>query len=263
MKGYIQSMLDDFPVQFGPEDSAKTPAPSCLHDTDISPKLPRKEAETFHTFLSKALFLCKQALPDIQLAVATLCTRVKAPNQDDWRKLLRLMLFLFETINDELILSADRLDIICWFVDTAFAVHPDFKSHTAGAMTLGRGAILNGSRKQKLNTCSSTKAELVGPDDLSPVIFWTKLFMEAQGYKIKHNILYQDNKSTILLLENGKASSSKRTRALNIRYFYLTDQIEKENIKVHCCPTNKMIADYHAVCPVNNGAVYLVLDSRL
>jgi len=85
----------------------------------------------------------------------------------------------------------------------------------------------------------------VGPDNLSPVILWTKLFMEAQGYEIKHNILYQDNKSTILLLENGKASSSKHTRALNIRYFYLTDQIEKGNIEVHYCPTNKMIADYH------------------
>jgi len=156
------------------------------------------------------------------------------------------MLFLFKTIDDELILSADRLNIIRWFVDTAFAVHPDFKSHTAGAMTLGHGAILNGSRKQKLNTRSSTEAELVGPDDLSPVIFWTKLFMEAQGYEIKHNILYQDNKSTILLLENGKASSSKRTRALNIRYFYLTDQIEKGNIEVHYCPTDKMIADYHS-----------------
>jgi len=35
--------------------------------------------------------------------------------------------------------------------------------------------------------------------------------------------------STILLLENGKSSSTKRTRALNIRYFYLTDQIEKGN----------------------------------
>jgi len=47
---------------------------------------------------------------------------------------------------------------------------------------------------------------------MSQLIFWTKLFMEAQGYKIKHSILYQDNKSTILLLENGKSSSTKHTR---------------------------------------------------
>jgi len=60
----------------------------------------------------------------------------------------------------------------------------DFKSYTAGAMTLGRGCILNRSHKQKLNTRSSMEAELVGADDMSQLIFWTKLFMEAQGYAI-------------------------------------------------------------------------------
>jgi hypothetical protein len=100
------------------------------------------------------------------------------------------------------------------------------------------------SRKQKLNTRSSTEAELVGADDASIMILWTKLFMEEQGYEIKKNILYQDNKSTILLENNGKRSSSKRTRAINIRYFFLTDQIEKGNLKIEYCPTKEMIADY-------------------
>ena len=68
--------------------------------------------------------------------------------------------------------------------------------------------------------------------------------MESQGYEIKKNILFQDNKSTILLQRNGKRSSSKRTRALNIRYFFLTDQIEKGNLTVEYCPTTKMIGDF-------------------
>jgi hypothetical protein len=38
--------------------------------------------------------------------------------------------------------------------------------------------------------------------------------MEAQGYKIRKNILYQDNKSAILLEINSKQSSGKRTRVL-------------------------------------------------
>ena len=66
-------------------------------------------------------------------------------------------------------------------------------------MTFGRGAIQSLSRKQKLNTKSSTEAELVGADDASTMILWTRLFLEQQGYPIDQNILYQDNKSTILL----------------------------------------------------------------
>ena len=108
----------------------------------------------------------------------------------------------------------------------------------------GRGAVQSISRKQKLNTRSSTEAELVGADDASTPILWTKLFLEAQGYKVKQNILYQDNKSTMLLLNNGKKSSSTRTRALNIRYFFMTDQIEKGNLVVEYCPTDKMTGDF-------------------
>jgi hypothetical protein len=98
--------------------------------------------------------------------------------------------------------------------------------------------------KQKLNTRSSTEAELVGADDGATMILWTKLFMEAQGYDITRNILYQDNKSTILLETNGKKSSSKRTRALNIRYFFLADQVAKENLEIEYKSTTKMWGIY-------------------
>ena len=43
-------------------------------------------------------------------------------------------------------------------------------------MTMGEGAIFSISRKQKLNTRSSTEAELVAADDVVSSIVWTKLF---------------------------------------------------------------------------------------
>jgi hypothetical protein len=109
----------------------------------------------------------------------------------------------------------------------------------------GKGAVQSISRKQKLNTRSSTEAELVGVDDVSVMILCTKLFLEAQGYAVEKNILYQDNKSAILLERNGKKSSGKRTRALNIRYFFMTDQVEKGNVSIEYCPTDDMIRDFH------------------
>ena len=170
--------------------------------------------------------------------------RVKASNQDDWKKLVRLLRYINGTRKDKLVLSADDLHVIKWSVDSAFAVHPDFKGHTGGGMTYGRGYPITASRKQKLNSRSSTECELIGDDDLSVMILWTRLFMEAQGYKIRKNILYQDNKSTILLLDNGKKSSSKRTRHFNIRYFFLTDQIEKGNLSTDYVSTDEMDADF-------------------
>ena len=108
----------------------------------------------------------------------------------------------------------------------------------------GKGAIESLSRKQKLNTKSSTDAELVAVDDALVLIAWTKLFIESQGYDVNENILYQDNKSAILLEKNGRKSAGKRSRALNVRYYYVTDHVEKGNLAVEYCPTDVMVGDY-------------------
>lgn len=68
--------------------------------------------------------------------------------------------------------------------------------------------------------------------------------MNAQGYKVSDNIIFQDNKSTMLLERNGKASSSKRTKHINVRYFFITDRISKGEVRVEWCPTSEMVADF-------------------
>jgi hypothetical protein len=128
------------------------------------------------------------------------------------------------------------------------------RGHSGGGLTLGRGFPIVSSTKQKLNTKSSTETEIVGADDFMPAICWTRYFMKAQGYVVNDNVLFQDNKSSILLEKNGKASSSKRTKHINIRYFFITDRVEKKEVSVVWCPTGDMIGDY-ATKPLQ-GAIF-------
>ncbi len=155
-----------------------------------------------------------------------------------------MMQFLRATKDDYLTLSANSLHNVRWWVDASYAVHPDMKSHSGDAMSLGKGVIYGTSKRQKLNTKSSTEAELVGADDVMPQMLWTLYFLEAQGYKIDNNVLYQDNKSSILLETNGRGSSSKRTRHIKIRYFFISDRVNSKEIRIEYCPTGIMIADY-------------------
>ena len=83
----------------------------------------------------------------------------------------------------------------------------------------GDCAVLFKSCKQKVNTRSSTEAELIAVDDILPMIQWTKMFLMEQGYDLKTEIK-EDNKSTMLLMKNGRLSSGKRTKHLDVRYFY-------------------------------------------
>ena len=78
----------------------------------------------------------------------------------------------------------------------------------------------------------------------TPQVLWTRYFLEAQGYTSDETIVYQDNKSAILLEENGTASSSKRTRHINIRYYFVTDRIANGEVSVEYCPTKAMVGDF-------------------
>ena len=152
--------------------------------------------------------------------------------------------FLKGTIDDVLTLEVDDTQKLYWYIDVAFAVHPDMKSHSGLTFTLGKGAIISTSRKQKTNSRSSTEAECNATDDMIAKIIKVKKFLEEQGFKVKLNIIYQDNTNTIRLQKYGKLRSGKRTRHFDIKMFYTTDLISRDEVEVRYCPTNKMVADY-------------------
>ena len=58
------------------------------------------------------------------------------------------------------------------------------------------------------------------------------------------NIVYQDNQAAILLEKNGKASSGKRMKHINMRCFFVTDRIAKRDVSVEWCPTGEMTGDF-------------------
>jgi hypothetical protein len=141
-------------------------------------------------------------------------------------------------------MSADDSNSIKWYVDASFGVHNDMKSHTGAVLTLGSGAITSVSTKQKVMTRSSTEAELVSLDDVISKILWTSRFIEAQGFNIPSTLVYRDNTSSLRLESNGRESTSKRTRHFKIKYFFITDLVQRGEVKLLYCPTEVMLADY-------------------
>jgi hypothetical protein len=146
-------------------------------------KLSDEVVAAFHTIVAKALYVTKWARPDTSLAIAFLTTRVRAPDTDDWEKLCHLMEYLRGDYDLPLILSGDNDGVLMWYVDASFAVHPNMWGHTGGCLTMGRGFPISASTKQKLNTKSSTERELVGVNDMIPIIIWTLLLPAGAGIR--------------------------------------------------------------------------------
>ena len=151
-------MLGDF-HQFDPNKTiSRNPASDHLFKVrDDQPKLDEQKAHVFHTFTAKALFATKRARPDIHTSVAFMTTHVICPDVDDWNKLLRMMRYLRGTKELPLILSADSTNIVKWWVDGSYGIHPDARIQTGGTASLGKGSVMSTSIKQRLNTISLTE----------------------------------------------------------------------------------------------------------
>ena len=130
-------------------------------------------------------------------------------------------------------MGASKLNSIVTWVDVAYAVHKNMRSQTGGAMSFGSGLVHGRSSKQKLNTKSSTEAEVVGVSEYLPYNMWMVNFLKQQDYEVKTNVLMQDNKSAMKLEKNGRKLCTGNSRHIDIKYFFVKDRVDKGEFKLN------------------------------
>jgi hypothetical protein len=220
MIAYLKNVISEFPEMI----TGKSATPAAEHlftireDKDARP-LNEEQALAFHHMVAQLLFMATRVRRDIQTAVAFLTTRVKNPDEDDWRKLKHVLKYLNGTKYLKLRLSVDDLGLLKWFVDTLHNTHWDCRGHGRAMFTMGKGATTSYSRKLKLNSRSSTETELLTLDMYMPEMLWSLNYIQAQGYEVECVGLYQDNISTQLLIKNGRFSSGKKTKHIKAKFF--------------------------------------------
>ena len=87
MPEYITTLVKEIPSDLL-KGVSTTPAAGHLFVTNPdAEKLSEVQASEYHHLVAKILYLAKRTRPDLLLAVSFLCTRVTAPDVDDWKKL--------------------------------------------------------------------------------------------------------------------------------------------------------------------------------
>jgi hypothetical protein len=187
------------------------------------------------SLVAKLLYLAKRTKPECLTAVSFLATRVTMCTADDVAKLARLMAYIRYTRDTGIVLRPGHLGIcVRIFVDAAFGVHKDYRSHTGSCIVIGdTGAVHCRSCKQTSVTKSSTEAELMAVSDSANQGLYMRHFLMDQGHNTGPVTIYQDNTSTIALLARGRPGA-ERSRHINIRHFWLHDKVkDKEAVIVH------------------------------
>jgi len=243
MKEYLRECVEAFGEAVN--TSATTPANKGLFEVnDESEILDERRSKIFHHIVQKLLHVCKRGRLDLQVSIAFLCTRVKCPHLQDWVKLKRVLQYVNGTINMERIVSLANFDYMHIYVDGSHATHINMRGHTGGCIVMGDGVVHARSSKQGLNSKSSTETEMIAASDYLPYALWLIYFYGAQGYKIAKSELKQDNQSTMRWLKNGRRSSGKQSRHVNIRFFWVADILREHRIAVEYCSTHIMLGDF-------------------
>ena len=140
MSDYVKKMCKEFPVSL----DKKVAGPWTEKLFKIDPKAAKLDPERkgiFHSYVMRAMFVCKRPRQDLLLGVLFFATRTRDPDVSDWTKFVRFMTHLKQTENDVLTLEIDGSEKAKTYMDAAFAVHADMKSQSGSVATLGKGGF--------------------------------------------------------------------------------------------------------------------------
>jgi hypothetical protein len=242
----MKHLINDV-LTFAPEGKIyRTPACPDLFEIDpTSPKLVGQSESTYLTVVAKLLYMAKRHRPDILLAIGFLTTRSTFCTEEDLVKLYHVLGYVLGTIERGIIIEfGDNPRPRAW-IDASYGIHErDGKSHTGASIVFGTGGPLYvTSTKQSIVTKSSTEAELIAFSDVASEVISLRNFAIDQGYPTTPAVIYQDNMSTMSLVANG-GSCSKRSRHIDIRYFWMAAKVADGSIEVIHCPTANMWANF-------------------
>ena len=141
-------------------------------------------------------------------------------------------------------LSIDENDDTAMYVDGVHVACDDSKGHSGLFLAMGQGATTSVSKKLGLVAVSSAEIEIIADDERFPKCVWFRHFRLAQGDSDKEDVLTQDNASRVLLRKNHPFSVEKGSKHMNVRCFFVVDKLEKKEVKIVHCPSDKMVADF-------------------
>jgi hypothetical protein len=250
MNGMVDSILHDC----GVEGVARSPAMETLFEVnpEQTPVDDTVKQEWFHSYVARILYLAKRVKPECLTTVSYLATRVNKADSDDMGKLNRLLRYLRQSRGRGIRLCPGSRGVrVRAYIDAAYGVHVDGKSHTGSAIMIGDNGLCHvKSGKQSIVVKSSTEAEFVGTSDSMNQAFHVRNFIIAQGHPDSPVEILQDNLSCMALLGKSKPTSL-RTRHIQIRYFWISERLDSGDAFVTHMSTVDMGAANILTKPLN------------
>jgi hypothetical protein len=240
----MPKLIDDVLSDLQVKGASKYPHDANLYVVDEnSPLLDDKRTKVFYSVVYKLYYAAIRVEVRIQVAVHFLSTRVTKSTEQDWGKLMKVLRYLNCTERGVMLLKPDNEPLQSEsFIDVGHAVHMNMRSQVGSVTQLNRATIYVRTAIIKTPAKSSTESEQLGLSEEASVALWVNEFLFSMGMCPACAIVREDNTATIMLLNNGRSTSS-RTRHIKIRHFWLKHHIDTGDIKLVWVEGRKQLAD--------------------
>lgn len=188
------------------------------------------------------MYLALATRPDIAYAVSTLSRFMEDPRTTHWKAVQRVYKYIKGTRDFVLILGGDFMDLF-GYSDADWASDMDRHSISGFVFFVGYGAISWSCKKQSLITLSSTESEYVALTHAAKELIWLRKLLLELLFLIpdRSTILFSDNQGAIRLSKDSTFHA--RTKHIDIRYHFIREAVESNQLVIPYCPTEEMIAD--------------------
>ena len=234
----------------------KTPIQRDCYAEDITEKL---TDVPFREILGSLNFLSSNSRPDITFAVSWLSRYLDKVTQSKWTAAKNLLRYLAHTIDLGIMYRSDAPDVFEFYSDADYAADPLSRKSVSGSVTCSGGSPVSWhSRKQSSTSLSSTESELIAACETAKGVVYLKKFLSELGIEIVPEIRI-DNLSTIRLVKDKQFH--RRTKHIEVRYFYIREQVEEGNLTVAFVPTSQQLADLFT--KPTNSVIFTTLRDQL
>jgi len=242
-----ESMIERVSERFQVSDCKPTYLPADANSKLIksSEDDQRKAAgRPYRELVGSLMYLMVCTRPDISNSVGEVSRFCENFGIDHWNAALKILKYLKTTKDMSLVFDGSHPDQVVAYADASWASDQDTgRSVTGYVVTVNGSSVSWKSQRQQTVAMSSTEAEYMALFAVVQEVIWMKRFLDQVSPKhtSQEIIVYQDNKSAILLASNPTQHS--RTKHINTKFHFVREQVTSGQVKLQYLPTEDMTAD--------------------
>ncbi len=226
---------------------AKTPLPEgAVYSKAQSPQTDAERAAMrsipYLEAVGVILFLANTTRPDLSYAAAVLSRYCSGPGPAHWTGVKHVFRYLQGTQDYRLRIGGTSTDLSA-YSDAAYGdCKDDGKSTSGHVVFMDRGAVTWSCRKQPVVAQATMESELVGANLAGRDVVHIRTAMDELGRpQLSPTTLFVDNQAAIKVA--SEQDYMGRAKHMQLRWFWLRDQIEAGDIRIEYIPTAEQVAD--------------------